>query len=1095
VESAQVQEPLLRIRVFGAIDLRYGDRPLPPLTSARAEALLAWLLLHRDAPQPRHRLAFMLWPDSAETQARTNLRHVLHDLRRALPAADRFLDITPRTLRWRPDAPFWLDVAAFEEALTRVDGGDAGDAVSTLREAVETYRGDLLDGSYDDWVLAAREQFRSRYLAALERLAALLGDQGDHAQAIAYAERLLQYDPLHEAAYRLLMRLYGASGQQARALQIYHRCSATLERELGVSPSLATRQAYDALVLAEHHRLAPPTTQPELASGGPSLVGRASEWRRLTAIWEDVERQRAQLVLVTGEPGVGKTRLIEEFRAWAARRGAVTAAARSYASEGAMAFGPVADWLRSAEIRPRLDRLDDAARADLAPLLPDMLPAPASARLRNAPGAAQRQRLFEAAVRALVAGGGPTLLVIDDVQWCDPDSMQCLHFLLRAEPHARLLLAATARREEIDPQHPAAALIAGLHALDRIEEIELGRLGRDDTVLLAAQLADRPLGDLAGDRLFRETEGNPLFVVEAVRSGWGEAGEPGRVSPKVQAVIEQRLAQLSESARDLVGLAATIGRAFTPDVLAHASDSAEPTLVRDLDELWRRRIVREQGSGAYDFSHDKIREVAYFALSPARRRHYHLRVASALETVSAHDPGPVSGQLAMHYERAGAVDQAIAWLVRAAEAAQRVYADAEAVRLLNRACDLLLTKPESAERGSREMALLAALPAPLGAAEGFASARLAAVHRRAQTLVADLGVDLAPPLLRSLAMANLAGSDFPAAQRFGTELHARGERDADDVLLVESEYVLGIAAFWQGQFASARGHFETAIARYRPEYRRAHLLEYGLDPKVICLSRLGNALWFLGYAEAAAQTRDAALSLADEIAHPSSKEVALVFAAMLALDMREPERVRHEVAQLTAGLGDRSWRPTLVHGAILAGFVDVLDGRTAEGFARIQQVLAETRGADHAPGFQAAAVRVLLEACAVAGASRAGLAASHRGVAMQASLWEAEARRLRADFLAALDAPRQEVAAELERARHIARRQDARSLELRIAISILRRRQQWGDAAAVAEGRAALQTTLAAMPEACDTRDAREAAALLGHSVLQEHQRNARQER
>ncbi|MDF3037665.1 MAG: transcriptional activator domain protein [Thermomicrobiales bacterium] len=1074
-----MQQPFLRIRLFGAIDLRYGDRSLPPLTSARAEALLAWLLLHRDAPQPRQRLAFMLWPDSTEPQARTNLRHVLHDLRRALPEADRLLEVTPRTLRWRPDAPFWLDVAAFEEALARAESGDADDAVAALREAVETYRGDLLDGAYDDGVLAERERLRTRYLAALERLATLLGDRGDHAQAISYAERILHHDPLNEAAYRLLMRLYHTSGQHAHALQIYHLCSATLERELGIAPSPATRDAYAALLSTEPDHAASHTL-PVMAVGGPSLVGRAPEWRRLTTIWEDAERGRAQLVLVTGESGVGKTRLVEEFRSWAARRGAVTAVARSYASEGAMAFGTIVAWLRSAAIRSRLDRLERGARADLAPLLPELLPTPAADEPPGLPGAAQRQRLFDAAVPALLAAGGPLLLVADDIQWSDPDTLQFFHYLLRAEPDAPLLLAATARREEIGQSHPANALIAGLHVLDRIAEIEVGRLGRDDTVVLAAQLADRPLGDLAGDRLFRETEGNPLFVVEAVRSGWSASDDPGRISPKVQAVIEDRLAQLSEPARDLVGLAATIGREFSPDVLALASDADDETLVRGLDELWRRRIVREQGTGVYDFSHDKIREVAHLAVSPARRRHHYLRVASALETLHTDDPGPVSGQLAMHYERAGAVDEAIAWSVRAAEAAQRVYADAEAARLLDRARELLLTLPETPPRGSREMAILAALAASLGTAEGFASTRLAEVHRRAQTLAAKLGVELAPPLLRSQAVASLAGNDFPAAQRFGRELHARGERDADNVLLVESEYVLGIAAFWQGQFASAREHFTAAIDHYRPDERHAHLLNYGLDPKVICLSRLGNTLWFLGHADAAAEARDAALSLVEEIAHPYSKEVALVFAAHLALDMRDEESVRHFTAHLTAALGDRSWRPTLVSGAALAGFVEVLDGRTPTGIARIQQTLAETRGAQHAPGMQAAAVRVLLEACAVAGDARAGLAASNRALTMKASLWEAEARRQRAEYLAALSAPQEEVEAELARALATAHRQGARSLELRTAASIVRSRQRWGDEPALREARVALQAILADMPEGRGTRDVREAAALLG---------------
>src|SRR5918998_927527 len=243
--------PVLSMRLFGSLDLRYGDRLLSPLASARAETLLAYLVLHRDAAQARQHIAFVLWPDSSEAQARTNLRHVLHDLRRALPDADRFLDVSARTLRWRTNAPYWLDVAVFEEALARAreDAPDRG--LEALREAVAVYAGDLLEGSYDDWLLAAREQLRLRYLEALERLVTLLGERGDYAQASGFAEQLIQTDPLNEQAYRLLMRLHAASGQLARALQTYHLCSATLERELGVEPSPATRAAFEALLPAE----------------------------------------------------------------------------------------------------------------------------------------------------------------------------------------------------------------------------------------------------------------------------------------------------------------------------------------------------------------------------------------------------------------------------------------------------------------------------------------------------------------------------------------------------------------------------------------------------------------------------------------------------------------------------------------------------------------------------------------------------------------------------------------------------------------------------------------------------------------------------
>jgi DNA-binding SARP family transcriptional activator len=341
--------PTLRIRLLGELDLRHDGTPLPPLESARAASLLAYLLLHAEAPQPRQRLAFLLWPDSTESQARMNLRHVLHNLRRALPDPNRFLEVTPRTLRWRADAPFWLDVAAFEESLSRAKREAADGGLAELREAVELYTGDLLEGCYDEWLLEEREWLRQRFLEAIERLTALLEASGDHAQAIMYAERLLRQEPLREATYRLLMRLHDARGDRARALRVYHACAATLEWE----PPAAERRV-------------------GRVSGSP-LVGRTFEWAHLTALWRATESGRAQLVLVTGEPGIGKTRLIEEFHSWCAHRGALTAEARSYAAEGALAYGPVVSWLRSEPFKARLERLDRTRLTELARLLPELL--------------------------------------------------------------------------------------------------------------------------------------------------------------------------------------------------------------------------------------------------------------------------------------------------------------------------------------------------------------------------------------------------------------------------------------------------------------------------------------------------------------------------------------------------------------------------------------------------------------------------------------------------------------------------------------------------------------------------------------------------
>jgi tetratricopeptide (TPR) repeat protein len=455
-------------------------------------------------------------------------------------------------------------------------------------------------------------------------------------------------------------------------------------------------------------------------------------------------------------------------------------------------------------------------------------------------------------------------------------------------------------------------------------------------------------------------------------------------------------------------------------------------------------------------------------------------VARGLEQVRAGDLDAVSSQIAVHWERAGQHEQAIVWYRRAAEAAQKMNADSEAARLLDRALAHLRVLAETPERGRREMTLLAAMPAILGMAEGYASTRLADVHARALALASEHGIELAPQLLRSLAVVSLIQGDFARARRFGDELRQRGEHDTDDVLRVEAEYVLGIAAFWRGEFAMARVHFETAVDRYRPEHRRAHLLQYGLDPKVVCLSRLGNTLWFLGIPEAATRARDAALELATEIGHLPSEATALVFATLLAFDMRDHARMSEDTAKLTSESAERIGRPPAVHGAAIAGYLDVLDGRASEGIARIVQALDQTRGGQHAPGMRASIVRLLLEAYALTGEVEAGLALTERALASgDAGLWESEALRLRAEFLAAADAPWDDVETHLKRAREVAQRQGARIFALRAVASTVRLLQPRGGTLALREARASLRALVDDLAEAAGTQDVLEARSLL----------------
>jgi DNA-binding SARP family transcriptional activator len=730
---------MLHIRLLGDFLLLSDDSPVTTVSTPRLKSLFAYLVLHSSAPQSRNQIAFLLWPDTTEAQAQTNLRNLVFQLRRALPNADLYMYTDSRTLGWRSDSPFTLDVAAFEKALIEVDKAagrgepqDSKASIGLLQKAVDLYRGDLLPLCYDEWILPERERLSQSFVEAAGRLILLLEAQRDYGAAIKYAQRLLRHDPLRETTYRDLMRLYALTGDRAAALYTYHTCATILQRELTVEPSRATREAYEQLLHTERagHELGGGSDRPPyshvLAAAYP-LVGRQREWARLQGEWRTTVSGEPHAVLLVGEAGIGKTRLGEELVEWAERQGIAVAVARCYAAEGGLAFAPVVSWLRTLPLPP----LQPLWRSEIARLLPELL---AEQPDLPEPGplteAWQRQRLLEALVRALL-GSQPLLLMIDDLQWCDRDTLEFLHYLLRYDPGARLMLIGTMRPEEIGAEHPLASLLAALRRNGQLAEIELGLLGEAETVYLASKVADRRLDASFMAYLYKETEGNPLFVVEAVRAdmspdlvsqereegaelteveGEGSLRDSGAkseptsspiagLSPTVYSVIATRLERLSPACRELVSVAATVGREFTFDILARASGVDEATLVQGLDELWQRRIVREQGTNAYDFSHDKLRGVAYASLSQARRRVLHRRVAEALEAVHTGNLGAVSGQIAAHYERASMPSKAAAYHRRAAEAARRVYANEEAMSHLRRGLTLL-QDGSSTETGS-----------------------------------------------------------------------------------------------------------------------------------------------------------------------------------------------------------------------------------------------------------------------------------------------------------------------------------------------------------------------------------------------------------
>ncbi len=836
---------ILHIQLLGDFQLVDGDEPVTMVNTPRLQSLLAYLLLHRNAPQSRQQLAFLFWPDTSEAQALTNLRNLLHKLRHALPQPDRFFLVDSQAVQWRPDAPFRLDVADFAAALSQAT------TCATLETALKLYRGLLLPSCYDEWILPERQQLHRRMMDALIQVIDLLETEREYRTAIEYAQQLLQYDPLDETTYCTLMRLHAAKGDRAGALHIYQRCVEMMQEEFAAAPASTTQELYQRLLTTERTPPSHPgkAFKRTVAQDQLPLVGRTGEWKILIDGWYRASSGKAQCLFLTGEAGIGKTRLSEELLGWVTQQGFPTATAHCYAAEGLLTYTPVIAWLRSPAIYKTLGGLDALWRSELMRLLPELvIEQPNLPQPTPITQGWQRQRFFEAVARAVLLQNKPLLLFIDDLQWADHDTLEWLHYLLRFDPNARLLLVATVRSEEVTAEHPIQVLLTALHQEKLLTEVALSPLNADETAALAMHWAGNALSSTQAAHLHQTTEGNPLFVVETMQTveRRSERGEQKAIllhalPAKVHMVIQARLARLSPPARELASLAATIGRAFSYPVLAKAAEQTEETLVNSLDELCQLRIVREQGLDGYDFTHDKLREVAYNTLSAARRRLLHRRIAQVL--VAIHQPrvDAVSGQVATHYELAGLTEAAVPHYQRAAEVATQVYANAEAIRYYRHA--LALLEGLAAEKQGVAPLLYERLAEILLLTSQLDEGRIA--YQRAMAYIAAADCITQARLHRKIGNTWREQYHYPEAQRSYAEagrvlgvapvVDTTGQDATNKAewwqewiqVLLEIDYV----NYWLGQRPTSdewRAKLQRAVERYGTLHQQANFLQHGV---------------------------------------------------------------------------------------------------------------------------------------------------------------------------------------------------------------------------------------------------------------------------
>ena len=826
------------------------------------------------------------------------------------------------------------------------------------------------------------------------------------------------------------------------------------------------------------------------------IVNREPERARSLEQWQQVKAGTGRAILLSGEPGIGKSRLVRDLQE---RIAGEPHSSLSYAGSPLhqhTPLYPVAHWLRrAAGINPddstdqrcaKLGALLETISLqddDRLALLADLVAAPASLESPTAGAAPERHKehLLEVLLELLetYATRQPVLLVFEDIQWIDATTRELLDRLIRCIAIMPALLLVTFR----------TGLPLPWQGLPQVTALALGPLDPESCAsVIKGVVRDRNLPQALTDQIVARTDGVPLFVEElakAVLESQDEPALPGSPAPfAVPATLRDTLmARLDrhQGARAVAQIAAAIGREFPYELLAMIAPMPAAALQGALSDLLQSELIFQQGlppRATYVFKHALVQEIAYESQLRRRRRQIHGQIATTLDK---HFPDTAPEVIGHHYAEAGAAAEALAQYERAADIARGRSANAEAAAHFARALQLLGELPPGPERDRHELDLQIACGAQLIAVKGNAADEVGKAYDRAMALSGQLG-DSGEifRVLRGLQTFYIVRGLLPNARAIGERLLDGAERAADRDLLLQAHRPHGLCLLYMGELTQARHHLERALALYDPVRHAQHRFLYGSDPGVLARCNLAWVEWFLGFPERALEHSEAAQALAAQPEpHPHSQAFALSLAASLHQFRDEPERARR-LAETVIDLADRHhfayWRPW---GEVLRGWARVVTGEGVAGLEEIGSGAAAYR-ATGAGLMRPYFLGLHADALGRLGRIEAGRAAVDEGLELaragEIRFWEPELHRLRAQLLAAAGAPLDERIACLERALAQASQQGSRALELRAASALCR---ELTDPGARAKALDRLRAVVAGFSEGLASRPLVDARAIL----------------